>query len=270
MKYFIIILFSLNLYSQEKKVCIIDSISGNPVSFSSIYYSTSNRGSITDINGVVSIKPLDKGEKISISNLGYHTKDIFANNINDTIYLNKKTEQLPEIILESKKKDLLGFSNSKKTKYLGCQISGPILVQFISNPNQSQTLINKLIFNIRSSKRDSLYVRAHLFTIDATTGKPKIELLSKSILKKLNKRKGNLEIDISGEKIIFPKDGVFIGLEWLGKDNDTDFGYTLVDNKLEGLLATSLLSKNKIWTRVRVKLPNSFARASFGLEVVNF
>ncbi|AWH73535.1 hypothetical protein DCS32_05005 [Dokdonia sp. Dokd-P16] len=268
MKFFIIILFSLNLYSQEKKVCILDSISKNPVSFSSIYYSTSNRGSISDINGVVNIKTLDNSEKISISNLGYHTKDIFTNNINDTIYLNKKTEQLPEIILESTKNDLLGFSNSKKTKYLGSQISGPILVQLISNPNQSQTIINKLIFNIRSSKRDSLYVRAHLFTIDSASMKPKIELLSKSIIKKLNKRKGNLEIDISGEKIIFPKDGVYIGLEWLGEDNEADFGYTLVDNELEGLLVTSLLFKKKIWTRL--KLTDGFTRASFGLEVVNF
>ena len=75
------------------------------------------------------------------------------------------------------------------------------------------------------------------------------ELLNQNIVINLNEKNKILSIDITDRNISFPKEGIFVALEWVGNTENLGFGYSKLTNKDNSHYAvlTSLEFKKNIW-----------------------
>ena len=182
-KIFIIaVLVSSQIFCQEYKFVLLDSLSKKPLAFAHIFTGNNNEGLTSNATGEVILKQGYKEEAITITHLGYHTKTLKKEVYNDTIFLKQKNTNLPEVIVQNKKVQTLGYTNLKKTRYITTYGENIILAQHIPNKTGAAHTLKSLHYKIRSKKKDSLLVRAHIYSVDPITKKPNKELLSKSII----------------------------------------------------------------------------------------
>lgn len=95
-------LFFVQLSSaQEISAQLLDRVSKQPVPYATIQYGT-NKGVVTNDEGMFSIPSEDSDAKISISSLGYETIEIDIVKIKDIIYLEPQSIQLSDVFLSDK------------------------------------------------------------------------------------------------------------------------------------------------------------------------
>lgn len=266
LKIFILaLLVSSQVFCQERKLIIVDSLSKKPLAFAHIFTDNNNEGLTSNATGEVILKQGHKEEVITITHLGYYTKTLKKEVYNDTIFLKEKNTNLPKVIVQNKKVQTLGYTNLKKTHYITTYGENIILAQHIPNKTGAAHTLKSLHYKIRAKKKDSLLVRAHIYSVDPITKKPNKELLLKSIIYPVCRKKGTLSIDIQDQYIEMPSEGLFIGLEWLGENNDAAYGFTAGNDSSINAFVTLAKLKNKIWLQSQVS--GSYLRASFGVEV---
>lgn len=269
MKKIILITFCFTnffLFSQKKKVTIVDSITKKHIDYANIKYLNSKKGTFSDNLGIFDLN-IKASEKVLISVLGYQSKTILVKEIKDTLSLNPKSIILDEILIKTNSNKDYGY-HLKKSKFLGSSIKRSVIAVYIENDKKDiESFISSLHFKIRKRGNLISIVRPHLYTVNTKTKLPEKELLEYNIVvKEQKKRKGLLTVDISKKNIIFPKEGVFLALEWVGNTDDIDFGYNEVKKKL--IIPTLLTSFNfnkKIWVPVVFPKNNKNFYANFGI-----
>ncbi|MDO5665878.1 MAG: carboxypeptidase-like regulatory domain-containing protein, partial [Bacteroidia bacterium] len=84
---------------------VVDSISGEPVSFASVQYENTSIGTATDIDGHFSLKYLPEYKRIKISSVGFQSKTEILDSIGVgktlIIRLNPSTIGLNEVVVKS-------------------------------------------------------------------------------------------------------------------------------------------------------------------------
>ena len=98
-------LYSLKISSQSLKIQIIDSISGQAVPYSNVYFSNNN-GLVTNEDGSFELikSQLSEKDSIHISMLGYKKSSFLIKDFNDTlIKLVQSPIKLSDVILTNKK-----------------------------------------------------------------------------------------------------------------------------------------------------------------------
>ena len=76
-----------------------------------------------------------------------------------------------------------------------------------------------IIFNIKKTKSKIAY-RVHLYKPSSDKTYPNIELLNKNNINYIEPNtKGTIEVDLRDYDIIFPKEGIFVGIEGLEGNN---------------------------------------------------
>ncbi|WP_047790323.1 carboxypeptidase-like regulatory domain-containing protein [Tenacibaculum mesophilum] len=257
---------SLYLFSQKKQVTIIDSQTNDHIQYANIEYIKSKIKTFSDSLGYFK---LDKNisDKVIINVLGYEPKVLQSEKIKDTIFLKPKTIILDEVSINTNFKKIYGY-HSKKGKFLGSSVKRAVVAIYIQNKNKNtEHFISTLHFKIKKRGKHISIVRPHLYTINTKTQLPDKEILDYNILiKEKQKGKKTLSIDISDKNITFPKEGVFIALEWVGNTNDIDFGYNEIKKELTvPTLLTSLDFKKRIWTPMIIPGNSKSICANFGI-----
>lgn len=83
---------------------VVDSISGEPVSFASVQYENTSTGTATDIDGYFSLKYISDHSRIKVSSVGYQTKTEKLDSIETgemlVIRLNPSTIGLTEVVVK--------------------------------------------------------------------------------------------------------------------------------------------------------------------------
>jgi len=131
----------------------------------------------------------------------------------------------------------------------------------------SQEHITTLHYRIKKYGNKTSIVRPHLYSVDKNNGNPNKELLNNNIIVSVKDKNNILSIDISKMNIIFPKDGIFVALEWVGNTSDIGFGYSkLNDNGISYALLTSLEFKKQMWVPLTPKKEDKTI-AHFGITV---
>ena len=267
----LIIFCFINFYlsSQNKKITIVDSITKKHIEYVNIKYLDSKKGTFSDSLGAFDINK-KASKKILISILGYKNKILFTQKIKDTISLSQKTIVLDEISININSKKDYGF-HLEKSKFIGSSIKRAIVAIYIKNEKANiESYISSLHFKIKKRNNSISIIRPHLYTVNPETKIPEKELLEHNILiKKQKKGKEILSIDISDKNIFFPKEGVFVALEWVGNTEDIDFGYSEVkENPIFTTFLTSLNFKKKIWTPLVLPKNNKSIFANFGITTI--
>lgn len=270
-----IFFFLINLFSygqkNGKEIIILDSLSYKPIQFANIKYLKSEYGTFSDSLGLFNFNK-KVSEKVLISVLGYENKIIFNKNIKDTILLRPKTIVLDEISINTNSKQNYGY-HTKNGKYIGSFIKRAVIAVYIKNENPNiKKLIHSLNFKIKKRGKFLSIVRPHLYSVNQKTNMPDKDLLDYNLLFKQQKRgKSTINIDINDKYIIFPKEGFFIALEWVGNTEDIDFSFS--EKKSNGnnisTVMTSFNNEKIIWVPMELS-ENKSIFANFGVTTIKF
>jgi len=247
------IIISISIYSQN---VVVDKINKQSIPNVNITIKNTNKGFVTDSNGVFYIKNnLKKGDILVFTALGYEPKEvIFENNIHlQEVSLTRKTENLQEVILssKSKEKELIQLGVYKhKNRFWRIAGKGYTLATLVNSINRRDDgIIKSLIFKKLKVKftgtqlvdlpnkcpkyknvriKNKIAVKLQLYAIDKKTKLPNTNkpLINDNIVILLKKNTNKLEFDISKYNISMPENGVFVTLkiiEAYKTNSKTDF-----------------------------------------------
>ena len=191
-------LYSLKISSQSLKIQIIDSISGQAVPYSNIYFSNNN-GLISDEDGSFELikSQLSEKDSIHISMLGYKKSSFLIKDFNDTlIKLVQSPIKLSDVILTNKKlssEEIISkvvenidknyekqFTENKiyLSRKSNTKTERFIIDKFKSTvPEINKSLIDSLLANLAKENNSGLETLAYYYRIFDDEIKKKIKLI---------------------------------------------------------------------------------------------
>ncbi|MFV0391960.1 MAG: hypothetical protein ACK5KP_08800 [Paludibacteraceae bacterium] len=219
----IAVLFSLSVvYAQNREITLIDSITHESVAYASVLFIGKDfGGKYSSEQGKITIP--DSVNAIKISHVSYKPIEIYLQGLTShTIQLSPSIKELSEVTVNKKdryKKSEIGFHNYKsKSGYVGA--TGFMLALYI--PYKKEWEVQPYISEIMGMLQKSFisdfaatFLRIDLQKPDKITKAPDgVSLLNESIVirNKRIKKKNKLMLR---EPILFPKEGVFIVVEWI-------------------------------------------------------
>lgn len=231
-KYILMIIFTLfyKMNYCQKKALVVDSISNKPLEFVNVWVKGENIGTTTDYKGRFEIKNLKDNVFLNFSKVGYEEKKIHIDSIDYNVCLKPKVLKLKEVTVRANlKKETLKLGKLRKSKINDYFVStsAPLIVaRYIKNKSKNSDLkFIKSIKIITKSKIDNAKFNLRLYE-GIENKEPTKYLYNKDIISFAKKGKSYTEIDISHLNIKFPKNGIFVAIEWLViEENGYDFKF---------------------------------------------
>lgn len=245
MKKIILLFFiSSQVFSQKInfKGQLLDKETKQPIVYANISFLKSNIGISSTEKGTFNLEIEKKliNEKIHISCLNYNDTIVFAKDLqNKTLFLKSKYIELDEIVISKKvDKELIVDKYKRKDikSTFGASRDNPWIItkyfpfkdKYKNTPylNEVWVYFGAMIMRKKSKFRIRFYKK------DPKTNKPSIDLLNEDIIAYSRKIDGKVKINISKYNLIFPKDGLFIGLERIHIPyNFYEYNYTMEGSK---------------------------------------
>lgn len=226
---FLLFLISLTAVGQSRitKGFVFDYFTKQPIPYVNLSILESQVGTSTDEDGsyVLEIQEKNLNKYIHLSSLGYQDSIISVVEFikEEKIYLKVKTEMLEEVLISKKIEQQFLEVNPIKKKDIKSGLPGfehPIIAALFfpyEDIYQSTENLNSIKLYIRHTwyyKNRPSKFRLRLFSID-NNGFPGKDLVSESIIIETDEKQKEIEIDVSKYNLMFPKDGFYVGLEWL-------------------------------------------------------
>lgn len=257
---FLFFVINFSAYSQNNingRIINKDSKMGIP--YASILYldSDSQKSGYTDSLGFYKFKSTN--DQIQISSIGYKTLILNFSSLSNNFVIGLEPVNYILNAVEIKLKEVkktktirLGYFKDKVFDAPLWSLGKPspnktfnYVAQYVANNKKNYSLhITKLLYNLSNHPRPVLIAkglykgkcqsdlfRIHLFMVDEITKMPTKELLVENNIIKNDCTIDNLIIDISEQNIIMPKNGVFVGLEFIDiqrSSNNTFFPYLVM------------------------------------------
>lgn len=251
---FFLLLLSFNLFSQHIVLHVKDSLNQEPVPFAAVFFSDSDFGIYADENGKAIIP--DTIRKIRISQIAYHTKDIVlaSKKSGETVFLSPSVNQLPTVTVTNvpykrkeigtlKKKGSNGIIATPNTNfalfipYDSVWSSQPYITAIASH-------LSDMIINNKEYPSARCNICFDLRLPDKDSVPSDISLLDKRVINNSTKiYKGKETVKLK-EPILFPKDGVFIVIDFITPNNPNPC--LLIS---PSLFVTGALRSSQTWSR---------------------
>lgn len=221
---FFLSLFFVSFFSKGQSIYkgkVIDS-SQNPIGFvtikgedNSIYFSNSD--------GDFRIYSDSKSKNFTFSCVGFETKILNLDSVNQIIILNNINYYLDEVTVNNKSQITKSRTVGISKFGIGNFLPAPRFQYcvFISNNNKEEGIIKSVSIFMRQPAGGSVSgpFRLRLYTIDPIYGKPDKDLLNKNLIINANKQFSWCTIDLLSYNLTFPKNGFFIAMEILPQEN---------------------------------------------------
>ena len=212
--FWLILLLTMSVSAQVKGV-VLDSISGIPIPYVSIWVENENFGTTSEENGEFSIHSTKSSDKLIFNVLGYEKITLPINAVK-IVKLIPTSIELNEVVISNKietRKVEIGKTNNAIFEAFP---NGPKfdLKFFPYLPSYKKTRYIKYVTLQTDSKIDNAILKLHFYTLNAN-GLPDEDLLSKDFIVKLQKGVFKHQIDISNLNLIMPKNGLLVGFEKL-------------------------------------------------------
>ena len=239
--------------AKAQKIIVIDSVTSEILPFASISHQKIGSDNI-----------------IRISNIGYKTKTLKANNTRDTIDLKPISYSLKEVEVTAEKKSIeyydLGFHKEKRLFYnTGHTISAlpyRILAAAKIFPKNDSDFIEGVYIRLKHNKGKETNFKLYLMSVDGE-GLPKDTILKKLLDAKEYNRKAY--VDISEHYLSIPSEGIFIAFEWALSNYDYSKGKLSVVTTKKFEENFSYLFRKDEWTPYTKTEP--FKNFSFGFKM---
>jgi hypothetical protein len=252
MKFLFLIIIPNICLAQINVKAFIKNSKGEALPFTNIVSLKSNFGTITQENGDFLLKNININDSIKISNIAYIPLIIAIKNINnnDTIILRDSIKRLEGVIVKNfnqfKKNEIIGITNNKNNGEFSL-IPGNQLSIYINNPNKREAWIKEVNFRIKKFGKCKNSIRIRFIKPDTLTLSPTYDILDENVTIPSNELKKSNNINLSIYKIVLPKEGVFVVLEWIYPQSDCD------KNSYTSISANMEIYENLVWLNFRDK-----------------
>ncbi len=173
---------------------------------------------------------LSDKDSLIFSSLGYNDKIVKGSQLKTTISLHRKVYEIPEVVVHNKKSFIveLGVKRSAKKKSgIGTQSKMNFQeVLYIPNDLKIEGWIKTISYYILNDGVPNTPFRVRIFEKNDTLAHPGKSILNKSVVVSGKKRGGWVTVEMDSLNIPFPKNGVFIGMEWLYDTNNYHYTKT--------------------------------------------
>jgi hypothetical protein len=237
-----------------QQIEILSKKTQKPISFAIVHYMVDDsivRGGYTNNEGKITLSLSNDVNFLEISHSDYNSYKFSTQNIQQKIYLETNENSIncfsekkninTEDLLHTSEKNLINLqevvvrSKRKSTKYLGYKakrnifgntkgfipVSGKECITLIENPYQKNKDIKSLVLFLYSENHPSEAIfRVNLYTNE--NNKPQKLLCLKNnknvfaLNNDLKVKKGRVKIDIENWGVVLPKEGLFVGVEYIG------------------------------------------------------
>ena len=209
----LVLLMSVNLIAQTKGV-VKDSLSGNPISYVSIWVENENIGTTSEENGEFSINVNDKNKNLIFSALGFKKKTVKAGEVN-VVNLAPMALDLPEVMI-SNRKDKKQVEIGRRRGVAEAFDNGPRMdakfFPFLPDYKKTRWIKSAAIFT--DSRIDEATIKLHLYEVDEN-GFPGEEMLTKDLIVPIKRGISKTEVDLTDFNLEMPKNGIFVVVEKL-------------------------------------------------------
>jgi hypothetical protein len=249
---FALIIIPTLSFSQINIKGVICNSKREPLPFTNIVSVKKQNGTTTDEKGIFQLDNLDKNDTLKFSNIAYYSKLVSVETLekNDTIFLNENTKILDEVIITNfgnfRTEQDLGFLNFKTNASFDLKPGGQIAL-FIENKMERIGWIKEVSFKAKTQGKCKCGIRVRLIQPDSSGRNPDLDLLNDNVIVNSNDLKRTNRINLSDYKILMPKNGVFVVLEWLYSDNDCD------KNSFTNILGNMAVATDLVWFNYRDK-----------------
>ena len=278
MKYILILLLALPsiLLAQTTLKAVVVNSKKEPLQLTNIVQVNSNAGTITNEDGQFILSIASAIDSIKITNIAYYPKLVAISDVqnSDTIVLSENIQQLNDVLLRN-------FSNYKITSTLGFYnysnngsfklMPESQLAVYIANSQGKEGWIKGVSFKVKKFGKCKNSMRIRILQMDSMKFMPAMDILDENVIINSDDLKKQNHVDLSAFKIILPKEGVFVVLEWLYPNRNCD------QNMYTSLSATLAEPANIVWFNFRdnawskdkrPRLPNgNFMTPNVGLKV---
>ncbi len=242
------LLSSIFTFGQSKiKGIILDSLSKEPIPYVHIL-TKDGKATISDEKG--HFLTTKNNNIVIFSAIGYESKEIKLSGSSITVFLTPEIYLLPGIKVLPEKTSIIEIGNVEKIRWnqintsLGSLGNGSKVVKFISPEQLMEGAIKSISFYVADKAKFNQLIRLLLYLPDSLSQKPSTNLLRKSIITSLGKKKKWHEIDITNLHIPVPSNGFYVGLEFLPIFGD----YPFQDKLHIGLIGNE--NKQFTWTKM--------------------
>jgi len=214
---------SNHVFAQSLVSQVIDAHSLEPIPYASLFCSKKQIGTYTDSTGFFVLSPIQKLDSIKISSVGYISIIQTVEKLEGKqVRLQKDNTYLKEITVWSKKiRRTKNFGYFKP--YIGFQSlrynvnSHAIMAVFIENTKEKEGIIQEVSYKFGAAKNSiakSFRLRVRIFS--DKSAKPNSDLLTDSVIFDVKPTDNIKKIDLIHKNILFPSNGIWIGIETLG------------------------------------------------------
>ncbi len=264
-KYIFIIILNilfLNLLAQRTiSGTVVDSKTKEPIPYAMVSVKGNEIGIYSDDKGFFKLEKVNNEDSILISHLSYINQTYMATSLkqNCNIKLEGKNFELKEIIVLENKYPIFALGNLNIKANSSFQMrQGSEAVTLINSPNETNAYIKELVYKIPKKRKSNILIRAHLY--ENNNGKPGNEIILKNNKIVIDNRiKADIVINLKDLNLKFPKEGLFMGFEFLGT---IDVSGNLIGSHdvLYGPTVSTFLDKNFSNSKCKINNNNSFTK----------
>ncbi|MGS2727161.1 carboxypeptidase-like regulatory domain-containing protein [Psychroserpens sp. BH13MA-6] len=232
---FVTLILFVNLIYSQTKGTVLDSISQEPIPYVNIWVENENIGTTSNEIGQFEINESLKDKTLIFSAIGFKTKKVNFKANTEKVHLSPEITELEEVLISNKlgKELIVGqFKESDIDLNMACWTKPWILARYFPYEEKfNETRFLKSIKIRTTSDIKDAKFNIRIYEKDEN-GEPSAFLYDKNIIGIAKKGKKLTEIDLSEYDIYFPKDGLFIAIEWLIiEENKYEFKVKWVETK---------------------------------------
>jgi len=232
----IILLTFTQIVSSQTKSIVIHQETKEIIPYVNIWVENKNIGTSSDSNGKFELDNMSPDDFIIFSAIGFQKRKIKSDSIVEKIELKPTINSLPEVHianLEVERKIEFGeFKKSRINSYFACSTFPWIVAKKIDFKNEFEKtpFLKEITLLTNSDIKDSKF-KINVYS-KSQDGSPGMPLLNKNIIVEADKGKELTKIDLSDYHLLFPKDGLFIAIEWLiVPENKFEYSFKIQDSK---------------------------------------
>lgn len=228
--FILIFLFTFNLCTAQLQSSVVDSKTKKGIPYVNIWIENENIGTTSDELGKFNLET-DNSKTIVFSAIGYETKKVLSSSIKSYVELSPLIIELDEVVINPKQPESLiigGFKKSKIDFYFACGNVPWVSARYFEyKENYNETPYLKTIKILTKSDVNNATFNIRLYSVDEN-GKPQSYIYNRNIIGYAKKRKKITQVDVSKLHIKFPRNGLFIAIEWLIiNQNKHEYEYTM-------------------------------------------
>ncbi|MFV0376704.1 MAG: carboxypeptidase-like regulatory domain-containing protein [Mangrovibacterium sp.] len=215
--FFILLISSANyLFAQDVRTArIIDNETQKGVEFAAVSIKGKEIGTYTDFNGRFRLHNINNTDTLVIRHISYKKALLPINSFNDSlISIIPESNSIQEVVIKPQKykECSIGFSKLDSKDCLSSN-KGTEISTLIADDKFKDYFIKEITVKVKEKKTLPFYIKVHIY--NNREGKPGDEVIFSNIYR-IDDIEGTIRIDIDTYMIIFPPEGVFVGIEWVG------------------------------------------------------